>query len=166
MVDDVLLTVNVEVRAVLVILTNVGETAHVTGLVAPDGLDVTAQVSPTVPVKPLVGFTVMTEVLPLVAPAATVMFPLLVRVKPAVELVEPLTIAVIPTVWMYCPVESVPVITTLWFPLAAEEGAVRVTVTLALPPLVSVAEAGMEQVTPVAVQARLTAPAKPFTDVR
>ena len=42
------------------------------GSVAPLGLDVTAAVSATLPVKPPEGVTVMVEVFPVVAPGATV----------------------------------------------------------------------------------------------
>jgi hypothetical protein len=59
--------------------TDVGERLHVTGLVAPDGDVVTAQVSATVPENEFVGVTVIVEV-PL-ALALTLMVPLLVRVK-------------------------------------------------------------------------------------
>ncbi len=97
-----LLTVNVEVSAPPVMLTEVGDIVpQVTGLVAPAGDVVTAQVSATAPVKPLVGLTDMVDVFPLVAPAVMLMLPLLVKVKPGVVLVAPVTMAVMPRVWMY-----------------------------------------------------------------
>jgi len=100
-VEVVLLTVNVEVSAPLVMLTEVGNIAQVTGLVAPDGDVVTAQVRLTLPVKPLVGLTDSVEVFPLFTPAVMLMLPLFVSVKPGVALVAPVTIAVKPRVWMY-----------------------------------------------------------------
>jgi len=112
-VVDVLLTVNVETSAPLAIVTDVGDIAQVTGLVAPAGDVVTAQLSPTEPVNPFVGFTEIVEVLPLVAPAVMLRSPLLLSVNPGVVLVAPVTIAVKPRVWIYCPVESAAVIITL-----------------------------------------------------
>lgn len=71
-------TASVDVKAdVPVMLTEVGDRAQVAGLLAAVGL--TAQVRATVPVKPPEGVTLMVEVLPVVAPAATVMAPLLER---------------------------------------------------------------------------------------
>jgi hypothetical protein len=79
---DVVLAVSVAVCAPeLLIVTEVGERLHVTGLEALDGDVVTAHVSATVPVNELDGVTVIVEVLPDVAPALTLMVPLLVRVK-------------------------------------------------------------------------------------
>jgi hypothetical protein len=113
-VVDVLLTVSVEVSAPPVMLTDAGDIVpQVIGLVAPDGDVVTAHVSATAPVNPLVGLTEMVEVFPLDAPAVMLKLPLFVSVKPGVVLVAPVTMAVKPRVWMYCPVESVPVINTL-----------------------------------------------------
>jgi hypothetical protein len=78
-VDDVL-TVSVEVSAVVVlIVTELGERAQVAGLVALEGVLVSAQVNVTVPVNELPGVTVMVE-LP-VAPGLTLMLPLFVKVK-------------------------------------------------------------------------------------
>jgi hypothetical protein len=86
---DVVVAVSVAVCAVvLLIVTEVGERLHVTGLEALDGDVVTAQVRATVPVNELDGVTVMVEVLPEVAPALlTLMTPLLERVKSEVELI-------------------------------------------------------------------------------
>ena len=98
---EVLVTVNVEVSAPLEMVTEVGDIAQVTGLVAPGGAVVTAQVRPTAPVKPLVGLTDSVEVFPLATPAVMLMLPLFVSVKPGVALVAPVTIAVKPRVWMY-----------------------------------------------------------------
>jgi len=64
----------------LLIETEVGERLHVAGLDAPEGA-VTEQESATVPVNELDGDTVMTAVLPLVAPGFTTMVPLLEREK-------------------------------------------------------------------------------------
>jgi hypothetical protein len=77
---DVVLAVSVAVSAVvLLIVTEVGERAHVAGLVALDGVLVIEQVSVTVPVNELPGVTVMVDV-PL-ASGATLMLPLFVMVK-------------------------------------------------------------------------------------
>jgi hypothetical protein len=86
---DVVVAVSVAVCAVeLLMLTDVGERLHVTGLEAFDGDVVTAQVKATVPVKELDGVTVIVEVLPEVAPGLlTLMAPLLERVKSEVELI-------------------------------------------------------------------------------
>jgi hypothetical protein len=80
---DVVVAVSVAVcAAVLLIVTDVGERLHVTGLVALDGDVVTAQVSATVPVNEFDGVTVIVEVLPEVAPGVlTLIVPLLERVK-------------------------------------------------------------------------------------
>jgi len=80
---DVVVAVSVAVSAVeLLSVTDVGERLHVTGLAAPDGDVVTAQVSVTVPENELDGVTVIVEVLPEVAPGLlTLMVPLLERVK-------------------------------------------------------------------------------------
>ena len=59
---------------------------RVGGSTAPLGLEVTAAVNVTSPVKPLAGVTVMVEVFPVVAPAVTVTA-VPVIVKPAVPLV-------------------------------------------------------------------------------
>jgi hypothetical protein len=81
-VVDVVVAVSVAVSAVvLLIVTDVGERLHVTGLVALDGDVVTAHVSATVPENELDGVTVIVEVLPEVAPGLSVMAPLLERVK-------------------------------------------------------------------------------------
>ena len=53
---------------------------HVAGLVAPEGPE-TAQVSPTVPVNPFDGETVIVDVLPVVAPATRLRLPLLLSRK-------------------------------------------------------------------------------------
>jgi hypothetical protein len=65
---------------------------HVAGLVAPDG-PVTAQVSPTAPVNPFEGETVIVDVLPVFAPATRLMLPLLLSRKVLVVL-RGITIAV------------------------------------------------------------------------
>jgi hypothetical protein len=77
----VVLTVNVEVSGVApLMVTEVGLRTHVGTLVAPAGWVVSAQVSGTVPVKPLVGVTVMVAVFPLDAPWANETVPLLLSV--------------------------------------------------------------------------------------
>lgn len=53
-----------------------GVTAQVAGLAAPAGFVVKAQPRATAPVRPPDGVTVLVDVLPVVAPAATVMVPL------------------------------------------------------------------------------------------
>jgi hypothetical protein len=65
----------------LVMLTGVVEPKlRVGGYWAPDGLDVTAAVSATLPVKPPLGVTVIVDVFPVVAPAVTVTdVPLIVK---------------------------------------------------------------------------------------
>jgi hypothetical protein len=78
---DVVLAVSVAVSAVeLLIVTDVGERLHVTGLVALDGDVVTAQVSATVPENELDGVTVIVEV-PVFPAVLTLMVPLFERVK-------------------------------------------------------------------------------------
>ena len=80
-----MVTVSVEVSAVvLLIVTEDEERLHVAGLVALDGVLVTAQVSVTVPVNEFDGVTVMVEVP--VEPGATVIEPLLLRAKLVLEL--------------------------------------------------------------------------------
>lgn len=69
MVVLVLPTVTVEVAAPLVTSTELELRLQVAGLVGLLGLVVTAQVRPTLPVKPFAGVTVTIEVLPVVAPA-------------------------------------------------------------------------------------------------
>jgi hypothetical protein len=72
--------VSVDVCAVvLLIVTDVGKRPHVVGLVAPDGDDVTEQVSATAPVNELDGVTVIVAV-PL-DPGLTLRLPLFERVK-------------------------------------------------------------------------------------
>jgi hypothetical protein len=85
---------------------------QVMGLVAPEGEAVIAQVTATFPVNPLVGVTEMVEVFPLVAPGAILRFVLLVMVKPGAP-DAPLTIAVIASVWIYMPLVSLAVTSTL-----------------------------------------------------
>jgi hypothetical protein len=77
------LAVSAEVWAVeLLIVTDTGERLHVTGLEAPVGEVVTAQVSATVPLNELDGVTVIVEVLPDVEPGLlTLIAPLLDREK-------------------------------------------------------------------------------------
>ena len=87
-------------------------TVQVAGL-DPVGADVAAQVRATLPVNPFVGFTEMVEVFPVVAPARIFMFPEPVIVKPGVALDAPLTIAVRASVWIYVPLESMAVMSTL-----------------------------------------------------
>ncbi len=86
---DVVVAVSVAVCAVvLLMLTEVGERLHVTGLEAFDGDVVTAQDRATVPVNEVDGVTVIVEVLPEVSPGlATLIAPLLDRVKSEVELI-------------------------------------------------------------------------------
>jgi len=106
------LTVSVEVTAAVpVMLTGVGR-LQVMGLTAPVGAAVTAQLTATFPVNPLVGVTVMVEVFPLVAPGAMLRFGLLAMVKPCAP-DAPLTMAVRPSVWMNMPLVSLAVTSTL-----------------------------------------------------
>jgi hypothetical protein len=73
--------------AVPVMLTGLVEPKlRVGGFCAPLGLEVTAAVRATLPVKPPLGVTVMVEVFPVVAPAVTVTA-VPVIVKPGVPLV-------------------------------------------------------------------------------
>ena len=74
LVAAVVLMVRVAVPAVVpVMLTGLVEPKLKVGRYwAPDGLEVTAAVSITLPVKPPAGVTVMVEVFPVVAPGATV----------------------------------------------------------------------------------------------
>jgi hypothetical protein len=108
----VLFAMSVAGCAPLVMVTEAG-ILHVTGLVAPVGTVVTAQLRVTAPVNPLVGVAVMMEVLPEVAAWSMVMLPLFPRVKLGTLLVVPATAAVIPNVCMYWPVVSAPVMRTL-----------------------------------------------------
>jgi hypothetical protein len=79
-VVDVVLAVSVDVSAVVVLIaTEVGERAHVAGLVALEGVLVIEHDSVTVPVNELPGVTVMVDV-PL-ALGLTFMLPLFVTVK-------------------------------------------------------------------------------------
>ncbi len=90
------------VSIAVVVAGNVMEAgiAQVTGLVAPEGAVVTAQLRLTVPVKPLAGVAVMVEVLPVFTPCTTVIAP--PAVSENVGVVDwPLTFAVTPRVWMY-----------------------------------------------------------------
>jgi hypothetical protein len=74
MVDEVVVIVRVAVAALdPVMLTElVDPKLNTGGLIALGGLDVSAAVSVTAPVKPPAGVTVMEDVLPVVAPEATV----------------------------------------------------------------------------------------------
>ena len=74
LVGAVVLMVRVAVPAVVpVMLTGLVEPKlNVGRYSAPDGLDVIAAVSATLPVKPPVGVTVMVDVFPVVAPGETV----------------------------------------------------------------------------------------------
>jgi hypothetical protein len=84
----VVVTVRVEVSAEApVMLTEVGDRAQVAGLLAAVGL--MAQVRATLPVNPPEGVTLIVDVLPVVAPAATEMLPLLLKAK------EPVLTAVV-----------------------------------------------------------------------
>lgn len=79
---DVVVAVSVDVTAAVPLMeTDVGERLQVGTLVGFETLVVTAQVSVTVPENEFDGVTLMTDVLPLVAPAVTVMLPALDRVK-------------------------------------------------------------------------------------
>jgi hypothetical protein len=62
----------VVVTAALLVTSTDDGGVQVTGLVAPVGAVVTAQVKATVPVNPFVGVTVIGDVLPVVAPWLTV----------------------------------------------------------------------------------------------
>ncbi len=68
-------TLTVEATAVAPVTLTTLETAQVAGLTALAGVVVTAQVKLTAPVKLFAGVTVMEDVLPVVAPAATLMLP-------------------------------------------------------------------------------------------
>ena len=105
-------TVSVDVTAAVPVMLTGDGILQVTGLVAPVGADVTVQLTATLPVNPLVGVTEMVEVFPLVAPGAMLMLWLLAMVKPGVA-DAPLTMAVIPSVWMYIPLASLAVTSTL-----------------------------------------------------
>ena len=75
-------TVSVAVCAeVLLIATDVGERLHVAGLVALEGVVVTAQVRVTVPVNEFDGVTVIVAVFPAEAPGLKAMLPLLASEK-------------------------------------------------------------------------------------
>ena len=75
---------SVDVCAVApLMVTEVGDRAQVAGLLAAVG--VIAQVRATAPVNPPEGVTLIVEVLPVLAPAATEMAPLLVRAKEPVD---------------------------------------------------------------------------------
>ena len=103
-------TVSVLVTAPVVMSAEAGLRLHVAGLVAPDGL-ATVQVKFTVPVKLFDGVAVITDVFPVVAPAARLrVVGKAVREKPGV--VEA-TAASMASVCTYLPVESVPVTNTL-----------------------------------------------------
>jgi len=81
-VVDVVVAVSVDVSAVVPLMeTEVGERLQVGVLVGFEMLVVTAQVSVTVPLNEFEGVTVISDVLPLVAPAVTVMLPPLEREK-------------------------------------------------------------------------------------
>ena len=96
--------------AVPLIVTDAGDTPHVTGLTALAGAVVTAQESPTVPTYPLAGVTVRVDVFPVVAPAATVMGALLESVMLGV----PSTVTVLVVVAVNFPVaSSLPVMVTM-----------------------------------------------------
>jgi len=84
----VVVMVRVAVPAVAPVMSTglVEPKLRVGGSTAPLGLEVTAAVNVTSPVKPLAGVTVMVEVFPVVAPAVTVTA-VPVIVKPAVPLV-------------------------------------------------------------------------------
>jgi len=73
-----------------VTFTEAGSTPQV-GATMPGGGLTIKQESATVPVKPLVGVTVMAEVFPVVAPGSTVMLPPLLSVKPGVAAAVPPT---------------------------------------------------------------------------
>jgi hypothetical protein len=75
---DVVVAVSVAVCALeLLSVTELGDRAQVTGLVAFEGVVVTAQVRATVPLNEPDGVTVIVDVFPEVAPAVTLMEPLL-----------------------------------------------------------------------------------------
>jgi hypothetical protein len=79
---DVVVAVSVAVCAVVPLMeTDVGERLHVGVLTGFETLVVTAQVSVTVPSNEFEGVTVISDVLPLVAPAVTAMLPPLERLK-------------------------------------------------------------------------------------
>jgi hypothetical protein len=80
-------TVRVPVSAAVPVMSTVGVTLQVAGLVGLVGVVVTAQVKLTSPVNPFDGVTVMLEVLPVVAPGNTVTPPLLLSANPGAVLV-------------------------------------------------------------------------------
>jgi hypothetical protein len=71
----VVATVSVVICAPVPVISTVGPTLHVAGLLAATG--VTAQVKLTLPVNPFDGVTVMVAASPVVAPAANASAPLL-----------------------------------------------------------------------------------------
>jgi hypothetical protein len=83
LVTGVVETVSVPVPAVapLMLTGDVVPKLNVGGLAAPDGLDVSAALNVTLPVKPPVGVIVIVDVLPVVAPGFTEIVPLLPRAK-------------------------------------------------------------------------------------
>jgi hypothetical protein len=81
-VAEVVIAVRVDVTAAVPLIeTDVGERLQVGTLVGFETLVVTAQLSVTVPENEFAGVTLMSDVLPVVAPAVTVMLPALERVK-------------------------------------------------------------------------------------
>lgn len=75
-------TVSVPFCAALPLIVTAEVTPQVTGLVAPAGAVVTAQLKFTAPVNPLEGVTVMLAVFPVVAPASKLMPPPFDRANP------------------------------------------------------------------------------------
>jgi hypothetical protein len=139
---------------------------QVAGLVAPAGLVVTEQLRVTAPVKPLVGVTLIVEVLPVVAPAATLIAPALLRENVEIGLTVTLTgvVAVILPV-----AASVPVTVTAYAPVVVVEVVETASAAVAAvaPPMAT--EVGREHVAGlvapaglvVTAQVRLTVPIKP-----
>lgn len=87
----VVATVSVEVTAAAPVMLAEDGIEQVAGLVALAGLVVTAQLRVTAPVNPLEGVTLIVEVFPVVAPAATLIAPLLLSEKLAAGFTVTLT---------------------------------------------------------------------------
>ena len=110
MVAEIVLMVRVPVAAAAPVMFTEFVTPQVGGVIPPGGL-VSTQVRFTPPVNPFEGVTLIVEVFPVVAPAATVTPPLFDKANPAAPLA---TCVRRPSVWTYSPVAaSVPVIRTL-----------------------------------------------------
>ncbi len=143
----------VAVAAEPLTVTALGLKLNVGRSCAPAGLEVTAAVSVTLPVKPPIGVTIIVEVLPAVAPGLTdTAVPL--TVKPGVCA----AVTVRPTAAVAIKLPDVPVMVTVADPVSAEPLAVRVKV-LVVEVLVGLKDAVTPLGSPEA--AKLTLPVKP-----